>query len=66
MINQKDDLSQSLKNLDEIVDWFENQVEVDVEQGLSQVKKGAQLISKIKKQLKTVENEFEEIKKSVD
>ncbi len=61
---KKDDknLSESLKELDGIVDWFEERDEVDVEGGLEKVKVGVKLVSEIKKQLKDVENEFEEVK----
>lgn len=59
-------LSNNLKRLEEITDWFENQEEVDVEEGLAKVKEAASLIKASKERLKAVENEFEEIKKSVD
>ncbi|MBI2038461.1 MAG: exodeoxyribonuclease VII small subunit [Candidatus Nealsonbacteria bacterium] len=60
------DLSSNLKRLSEITDWFENQEEVDVEEGLEKVKEAAALIKKSKERLKAVENEFEEIKKGAD
>jgi len=59
-------LSSNLKRLSEITDWFENQEEVDVEEGLKKVKEAAALIKVSKERLKTIENEFEEIKKEVD
>mgnify|MGYP001562208732 CR=1 FL=1 len=59
-------LSNNLKRLSEITDWFENQEEVDVEEGLAKVKAAAVLIKASKERLKAVENEFEEIKKSAD
>ena len=59
-------LSSNLKQLSEITDWFENQEEVDVEEGLKKVKEAAALIKASKERLKTIENEFEEIKKEVD
>ena len=59
-------LSSNLKRLSEITDWFENQDEVDVEEGLEKVKEAAALIKASKERLKAVENEFEEIKKSAD
>ncbi|MEK9135358.1 MAG: exodeoxyribonuclease VII small subunit [Patescibacteria group bacterium] len=62
----KKDLSSNLKRLSEITDWFENQEEIDVEEGLEKVKEAAALIKSSKERLKVVENEFEEIKKSVD
>ena len=61
----KKDLTTSLKELEEIVVWFDAQDEVDVEKGLMKVKEGAVLIKSTKKQLKEVENEFEEVKKEL-
>ncbi len=59
-------LSNNLKRLSEITNWFENQEEVDVEEGLEKVKEAAALIKASKERLKAVENEFEEIKKDAD
>lgn len=59
-------LSDNLKKLSEITDWFENQEEVDVEEGLAKVKEAAALIKASKERLKAVENEFQEIKKQSD
>ncbi len=58
-------LSDNLKKLSEITEWFENQGEVDIEEGLKKVKEAAGLIKASKERLKAVENEFEEIKKEV-
>lgn len=62
---EKKDLTTSLKELEEIVGWFDAQDEVDVEKGLAKVKEGTALIKSTKKQLKEVENEFEEVKKEL-
>jgi len=59
-------LSDNLKKLFEITEWFENQEEVDIEEGLQKVKEAVGLIKASKERLKAVENEFEEIKKEVD
>ncbi len=59
-------LSENLKNLSKITEWFEAQEEVDVEEGLKKVKQAAVLIKASKERLKEVENEFEEIKKEVN
>lgn len=64
--NSKTNISQSLRKLEEIVGWFERQKDVDVEEGLKKVKLGAELIKELKKDLKTVENEFSEIKKEIE
>lgn len=63
--DSKTNISQSLRKLEEIVGWFERQKDVDVEEGLKKVKLGAGLIKELKKDLKTVENEFNEIKKDL-
>jgi len=62
----KNNLTQSLKKLEDIVEWFENQDEVDVEVGLEKVREGAKLIKESRTRLKDVENEFEEIKKEFE
>lgn len=59
-------IKDSLKKLENIAGWFDNQEEVDVEQGLQKVKEGTALIKELKTKLKQVENEFEEIKKNLD
>ncbi len=55
-----------LAELDEILAWFENQEDVNVEEGLTKAKKGAELIKTLKSRLKVAENEFEELKKDLD
>lgn len=59
-------LNINLKRLSEITKWFENQEEVDVEEGLNKAKEAVELIKASKARLKTIENEFKEIKKEVD
>ena len=69
MAKEKSDtknLNSNLKRLAEITDWFDNQEEIDVEQGLNKVKEAAVLIKASKERLKAVENEFEEIKKEME
>jgi len=60
--NKKIKISESLGKLEKIVDWFEQQEDVDVEEGLRKVKEGATIIKDLKARLKEVENEFNEIK----
>lgn len=62
---EKLNLTESLKKLEKINDWFENQQEVDVEQGLEKIKEGATLIKDSRKRLQEIENEFEEVKKEL-
>lgn len=59
-------LGESLKKLESIVNWFDNQEEVDVEVGLEKVKEGVALIKSSKARLKEVENEFEVVKKELE
>ena len=58
-------LNDSLKRLAEITEWFDNQEEIDVEEGLKKVKTAVELIKASKERLKSIENEFEEIKKGI-
>ena len=62
---KQENLSKNLKRLEEIAEWFENQDEIDVEEGLQNVKEAAGLIKESKRRLKEVENEFETIKKEI-
>lgn len=64
--SKKFSLSNSIKKLSEIANWFNNQEEVDVEEGLNKIKEAAVLIKAGKKRLKEIENEFEEIKMEMD
>lgn len=63
---EKPNLSESLKKLEEITEWFNNRQEVDVEKGLEKVKEGALLIKSSRERLKEVENEFEDVKKELE
>ena len=65
MADKKFNLKESLRKLNEIVDWFEGQGEVDVETGLEKVKEGAGLVKDCKVRLAEIENEFEKIRKEV-
>ncbi|MBU3934353.1 exodeoxyribonuclease VII small subunit [Patescibacteria group bacterium] len=59
-------LNNNLKRLSEITEWFDNQEEVDVEEGLKKVKEAVGIIKTSKARLKEIENEFEEIKKEIE
>ena len=65
MSDQKINLKESLGKLNNIVEWFDEQEEVDVEIGLEKVKEGAELIKVCRKRLSEVENEFKEMTKKV-
>ncbi len=62
---KKGSLSESLKKLEDITEWFEGQEAIDVEQALEKVKEGVALIKESKLRLKEVENEFEVVKKEL-
>jgi len=66
MPNKPINLKESLAKLNEIVGWFENQRELDVEVGLEKVKEGANLVKACKERLKEIENEFVEIKRDIE
>lgn len=63
---KKESLSDSLRQLEAISTWFENQEEIDVEQALEKVKEGVALIKSSKERLKEVANEFAEVKKELE
>ena len=58
-------LTESLGELQEIVAWFEEQDDVDVEQGLVKVREAAGLIKGSKQRLSQIQNEFKEIEKEI-
>lgn len=58
-------LTASLTELTAIVNWFDEQEQVDVEQGLEKVKAAAKLIKESKTRLAHIENEFKEIEKEM-
>ena len=66
MKKEKNNLNNNLKGIAKIVEWFESQEELDIEEGLKKAKEAAELIEETKAMLKKSENEFEEIKKDLD
>jgi exodeoxyribonuclease VII small subunit len=66
MPNKPVNLKESLNSLNEIVQWFESQEEIDVEAGLDKVKKGAELVKVCKQRLTEIENEFKQIQRDVE
>ncbi len=63
---KKESLGESLKKLESITAWFEEQEEIDVEKALEKVKEGVVLIRASKERLREVENEFDVVKKELD
>ncbi len=59
-------LTENLKKLEEIANWFEEKEEVDIEEGIKKVKEAVKIIKESKKRLKEVENQFEEVKKDLE
>lgn len=62
---QENSFKNHLKEISEILEWFDSQEELDVELALEKIKKAAELIKSSKKRLVEIENEFKEIKKTV-
>jgi hypothetical protein len=60
------DLSKHLNKLSAIAAWFDEQDEIDIEEGLTKVKEAAALIKESRGRLQDIENEFKEIKKDID
>lgn len=63
---EKNKLKDSLKKIEEIINWFDEQSEIDVEVGLEKAKEGVSLIKSSKKRLKELENEFEKVKTGLE
>jgi len=61
-----EDISKSLEKLEKIVRWLDEQDQVDVEEGLKKVREGAELVRSLRARLKSVANEFEEVKKGLE
>ena len=59
-------IKESLEKLENITKWFEGGEDLDVEEGLKKAKDGVVIIKELKKRLKDVENEFEEIKRDLE
>jgi hypothetical protein len=62
----KVNLSESLKKVQGIIDWFDGQEEVDVEKGLEKIKEGTVLIKESRTRLKEIENEFAVVKQDLE
>jgi hypothetical protein len=55
-----------LKEIADILEWFDAQEELDVEVALGKVKRAAELVKESKKRLGEIENEFKEIKSEIE
>jgi exodeoxyribonuclease VII small subunit len=56
----------SLDELQKIADWFGEQEQINIEEGLTKVREGAALVKQLKTRLAEVENEFVEIQKDLE
>lgn len=65
MAKEEVNITETMKKLRAITEWFESQEEVDVEKGIEKIKEGAELIKKSKARLRELENEFDDIKKNL-
>ncbi len=63
---EKGEITEDLAKLKKIVEWFEAQEEVDVEEGLGKVKEGSGIVKRLKARMGEIENEFEIIKKDLE
>lgn len=54
------DFTKIMNELEEINDWFQND-DLDLDQALTKLKKGKELVEQAKKRLKKIENEFIEV-----
>lgn len=59
-------LKEHLKDIAKILEWFEAQEELDVEEALKKVEEAKDLIKASKTKLVEVENKFEEIKREIE
>ena len=63
---ERESFKQHLTEIGKILEWFDAQEELDIEEALAKVKKAAELIKASRKRLTEIENEFEEIKEEVE
>jgi hypothetical protein len=62
----KSDFKHHLEQIAAILEWFDAQEELDVEQALLKIKEAATLIKASRQRLVEIENEFKEIKKEIE
>jgi exonuclease VII small subunit len=58
--------SQNFRQLQQLVAWFEQQRDIDVEEGMLKAKLAAELIQRCSHRLSQLENEFTAIKQELD
>lgn len=62
MEENKFDFTRAIKEIEDINQWFQSE-EIDLDVGLTKIRYGFGLIKRCRDRLKSVENEFNEIKK---
>lgn len=62
---KNESLSDNLRELNKISEWFSGQQEIDIELGLEKVKTASQLLKSSREKLNKLENEFKEIEKEI-
>jgi hypothetical protein len=63
---QKINLGESIKQITDILRWFDDQKEIDIEAGLEKVKTGLGLVKSCRSRLGEIENEFAEVEREMD
>lgn len=64
--DKKQSLKEYLIQIEKITTWFDDRDEIDIDEALEKVKEAAKLIKASKDKLAQVENEFKEIKNTVE
>ncbi len=54
-------IQKALEELETIVEWFDSQEALDIDKGIDHTKKGIELLTFLKQDLKEKENMFEEL-----
>ena len=66
MKKKREQILDNLKKLEDIVSWFEDQEDVDLEVGLVKAREGAELIKVLRERIKEARNEFLEVQKELE
>lgn len=66
MNNKKANADEILKKLESIAEWFEEQNEPNIEEGLVKIEEASVLLRAGRERFREIENRFEEIRKDVD
>jgi flagellar biosynthesis chaperone FliJ len=65
-MTKKSNIGKNLKKLQEKSEWFESNKEIDIEEGITKAREGADIVKSLKKSLAEAKNQLEEIKKIVE